>query len=53
MTYKDAIEEAIRYNKNRHMSAVVVRILPRQVDPVIDGDNGWDVEITCSEDCYS
>ena len=23
----------------------IVRILPRDVDPVIDGDNGWDVKV--------
>ena len=30
--------------------AQVVRTLPAHVDPVIDGDNGWDVEITVLRD---
>ena len=30
--------------------AQVVRILPGHVDPVIDGDNGWDVEVTVLRD---
>ena len=28
----------------------VVRILPNHVDPVVEGDNGWDVETTVLRD---
>lgn len=30
--------------------AQVVRILPTDVDPVIEGDNGWDVEVNVVRD---
>ena len=32
------------------LTAYVVRILPADIDPIIFGDNGWDVEVTVTED---
>ena len=46
MTYKEAKAEAERYNTYTNYTAKVVRILPRHLDPVREGDNGWDVEVT-------
>lgn len=52
MTLQEAEEIRDRLN-NRNMPvqltevrAEVVRILPMTVDPVVEGDNGWDVEVT-------
>ena len=48
MNFAEANEEADRYNTKypESFKAEVVRILPENVDPITDGDNGWDVEIT-------
>jgi hypothetical protein len=47
MTHIEAIAQSDRYNRNvKHLSAKVVRILPAHTDPITDGDNGWDVEVT-------
>ncbi len=54
MTHKEAQDMADRMNANstgtngklEPVSAAVVRILPNHVDPVVEGDNGWDVEVT-------
>ena len=42
----EAKEEASRINALGGVSAEPVRILPETVDPVREGDNGWDVEVT-------
>ena len=51
MRNDEAIEHARKNNaSNNGTIAQVVRILPGHVDPVIDGDNGWDVEVTVLRD---
>ena len=46
MTHQEAKEMIEQVNRNFHLSAKLVRILPSHVDPVKHNDNGWDVEIT-------
>lgn len=46
----EANEYADRVNGYPDMKAKVVRILPLHADPIVVGDNGWDVEITVEED---
>ena len=45
MNIKEAKQLANSLNKDIHLTAKVVRILPVYVDPAKDGDNGWDVEV--------
>ena len=46
MKHQEAIDLAHNFNKDLHLVAEVVRILPSHVDPIKDNDNGWDVEVT-------
>jgi hypothetical protein len=46
MNFPEANEEADRLNRFSSLKAEVVRILPEDIDPITDGDNGWDVEVT-------
>jgi len=46
MTKAEANKFADIMNTKQGLRAEVVRILPSSIDPVILGDNGWDVEIT-------
>ena len=46
MTRSEANEYAKSLDKHDTMSAQVVRILPESIDPIVSGDNGWDVQIT-------
>lgn len=58
MRKDEAMQLAQRINNNPRgtsdtldpVIAQVVRILPADVDPVIGGDNGWDVEVTAIRD---
>ena len=45
-TKTEAEAEAKRINDLDGMTAEVVRILPASVDPIVEDDNGWDVEVT-------
>jgi len=45
MTFPKANEYADKVNQSMNLKATVVRILSEEVDPIQDGDNGWDVEI--------
>lgn len=49
MTFPEANEQADRLNKYPEFTATVVRILPEDVDPIQDGDNGWDVEVQIND----
>ena len=46
MTREEALEEANRINNLDGVKAEIVRILPASVDPIKEGDSGWDVEVT-------
>ena len=46
MTYQEARDQAAQINKNGKLTAKIVRVLPREIDPIRKGDNGWDVEVT-------
>ena len=46
MTLEDAERYASKTNNMKDLTARVVRILPATIDPIQDGDSGWDVEIT-------
>ena len=37
-------------NDTGHVTAEIVRILPAHIDPIQENDNGWDVEVTVTED---
>lgn len=53
MKFDEAKATVDRYNRTNSQSSLmakVVRILPENVDPPIEGDNGWDVEITVIRD---
>jgi len=53
MTYQEAKEYMTRILENRKppkLDARLVRILPLDLDPIQEGDTGWDVEITVLED---
>jgi hypothetical protein len=51
MTKNEAMEMAKRLNTpDAKTISQVVRILPEEIDPVVDGDNGWDVETTILRD---
>ena len=50
MKYVEAMQKAIDLNCKDNLSAKVVRILPKDIDPIVHGDNGWDVEITVKQD---
>lgn len=50
MNFAKANEEADRLNKYINLKATVVRILSEEVDPIQDGDNGWDVEVEVLSD---
>ena len=51
MTKNEAMEMAKRLNTpDATTISQVVRILPEEIDPVVDGDNGWDVETTILRD---
>jgi hypothetical protein len=45
----EAMELAIRHNAHKNTVAEVVRILPLDQDPVVPGDNGWDVLVRWSD----
>lgn len=51
MKFPEANEYADKVNKSVNLKAEVVRILPEDVDPIEDGDDGWDVEISSDEGC--
>lgn len=44
----DTVTTLIKHHPD--MVAKVVRILPPHIDPIQEGDNGWDVETTILED---
>jgi hypothetical protein len=46
MTQEQAQEKTASLNMHRHLYAEVVRILPEHVDPITEGDHGWDVKVT-------
>ena len=48
MTYREAVEMAGNLNGDI-LSAKVVRILSEDVDPIVKGDEGWDVEFERKE----
>ena len=50
MTLAEATEYADRMNELSGTSAEIVRILLPHIDPIVDGDSGWDVEITVGDD---
>lgn len=58
MNFSEANELADRINANNmgttgtlpEAQATVVRILSEDVDPIKDGDNGWDVEVEVLSD---
>lgn len=50
MTRTEAQQIADRYNAKPNYRAAVVRILPPDIDPPSDNDNGWDVEITALDE---
>ena len=54
MTLNEAKEITIKTNSRypRETDARIVRILPVDIDPPDDNDNGWDVEFTVLEECY-
>ena len=45
MKQRAAEIEATRITALEGMTAYVVRILPADLDPIIFGDDGWDVEV--------
>jgi len=46
MTLKEAIEKADKFRSLSGVeSAKVMRTLPESDDPIVDGDNGWNVGI--------
>ena len=45
MRLDDAVFQAERLNRLPNVRAVIVRILPRSVDPPQNEDHGWDVEV--------
>lgn len=49
LTFPAANAEADKINKQGGSKAEVVRILPEDIDPITDGDSGWDVEVTILE----
>jgi hypothetical protein len=49
MTKEEATIEAEKINKMTGTKASVVRILNAIVDPIVEGDNGWDVEVTVTD----
>ncbi len=50
MRRKDAELEATRITALDGMTAYVVRILPTSLDPIQSKDNGWDVEVTVTDE---
>lgn len=53
MTLQEAKEYIARLEARTDRPAMVsepVRILPAHIDPIQEGDNGWDVETTILED---
>ncbi len=46
MKHENAQIVATRMNELPGISAEIVRILPATTDPIMPGDNGWDVEVT-------
>ena len=47
MTNLEARDIAQRLNAlDSPVVAIVVRILPRDQDVIVEGDNGWDVEVS-------
>ena len=46
MTITEAQELKNRLDRNSGLQNTVVRILPEEIDPPRDGDNGYDVETT-------
>ena len=50
MTLQEAQAQAARYNAMPDCEALPARILPASVDPITDGDNGWDCEVRVQAD---
>lgn len=52
MTKSEAQAKADRLNKHVGLFCTVTRILPVEEDPIIPGDNGWDVivSVTVTDD---
>ena len=46
MKLQEAREFQATLQLTSDIKAEVVRILPESVDPIKEGDNGWDVELT-------
>ena len=52
MKYYEALQMTDKLNIKLHADPIdpghasIVRILPNDVDPPVNGDNGWDVEVT-------
>jgi len=44
MTYVEAKDKIAKMHDDPNIIARIVRILPNDIDPPIEGDNGWDVE---------
>ena len=50
MNHRDAADLAGRLQALSGTDAQVVRILPEDIDPPKLSDNGWDVEVTVTDD---
>ena len=50
LTREEAQESVARLNRNKTLHAQVVRILPEDVDPIVEGDRGFDVLINVIEE---
>lgn len=47
MTHDEAVDYAERVRAHDTIEkAEIIRILPEDEDPIIDGDGGWDVLVT-------
>ena len=54
MTKEEAELYVARFENSSNVQANVVRMLEYTEDPIVDGDNGWDVRVTYLPDlnCY-
>ena len=50
MNQREAELKATDLSALEGITAYVVRILPAHVDPIRPNDNGWDVEVTVTEE---
>lgn len=48
MTKTEAHAKAERLNEHVGLLCTVIRILPVSQDPILPGDNGWDVHVYVS-----